>query len=152
MYRITIWWWHKFDIKHYKRKVLARLHQIHSAIDCLIYHDLRLQVYYWLYTWRCRNVSDCKLECRRRNEICSIWPRRLYTYVCMCACLPPRLSITSGIMCLDMDLIWLVKQALQLLHGSIISRCGFTIEVYQRNQPNKSKLLLYKLWIILTVV
>ena len=27
---------------------------------------------------------------------------------------------------------------------SIVNRCGFSIDVHHRNQPNKSKLVLYK--------
>ena len=39
---------------------------------------------------------------------------------------------------------WLVKQILQLLYDSY-SRCGLVIEVHDRNQSNKSKLVLYNL-------
>ena len=37
--------------------------------------------------------------------------------VCVCVCPRPRLLITSGVMWCDIDLIWLVKQVLQLLYG-----------------------------------
>ena len=37
--------------------------------------------------------------------------------VCMCVCPRSRLLITSGVMWRDIDLIWLVKQVLQLLYG-----------------------------------
>ena len=49
----------------------------------------------------------------------------LYTkcaYVCVCP--PPRLVIISGVMWRDIDLIWLVKQVLQLLYGSYSSSGG----------------------------
>jgi len=32
--------------------------------------------------------------------------------VCMCVCPPPRLLITSGVICCDMEPLWLVKQVL----------------------------------------
>ena len=35
---------------------------------------------------------------------------------CVCVCPRPRLLITSGVMWRDIDLIWLVKQILQLLY------------------------------------
>ena len=38
--------------------------------------------------------------------------------VCVCVCPRPRLLITSGVMCRDIDLIRLVKQVLQLLYGN----------------------------------
>ena len=38
--------------------------------------------------------------------------------VCVFACPPSRLLITSGMMWRDMDLIRLVKQVLQLLYGN----------------------------------
>ena len=38
-------------------------------------------------------------------------------HVCLCVCPLPRLLITSGVMWHDIDLIWLVKQVLQLLYG-----------------------------------
>ena len=45
--------------------------------------------------------------------------------VCVCAsvCPYPRLLITSGVMCHDMDLIQLVKQVLQLLYGNCSRYC-----------------------------
>ena len=36
----------------------------------------------------------------------------------VCVCPRLRLSITSGVMWRDIDLIWLVKQVLQLLYGN----------------------------------
>ena len=37
-------------------------------------------------------------------------------HMCVCPC--PRLLITSGVICRDMNLIRLVKQVLQLLYGN----------------------------------
>ena len=76
----------------------------------------------------------------------------------MCVCMPPRLLLTSGVMWHDKDPT--VKLALQLLYTyvatvvSIVSVDSLSIDVHHRNQPNKSKLDLYKLLInfALTVV
>ena len=71
----------------------------------------------------------------------------LYVFVCICVCLPPRLLITSGVMWHDMDSIWLVNQALWLLCGScslIDDKRGLIFELHHINQPNESKLPLYK--------
>ena len=72
-------------------------------------------------------------------------------YVCICVCLcvcvhPRRLLITSGVIWLDMDTILLAKQVLQFHIISVViitSGSGLIIEVHHRNQPNKSKLVLY---------
>ena len=50
----------------------------------------------------------------------------------------------------DSDLIWLVKQVLQLLYGSCsqynyVSKHDLRIEAHHRNQPYKTELALYKL-------
>ena len=37
--------------------------------------------------------------------------------------------------------VWFLEVALLVF---IISRCGLSIDVYHRNQPNKSKLVLHK--------
>ena len=44
-------------------------------------------------------------------------------YACACVCPHPRLLITSGVIWHDMDLIQLVKQALQLLYGNSSRYC-----------------------------
>ena len=69
--------------------------------------------------------------------------------VCMCVYLraasAPRLLITSGMIRIPHDCM--VKQVLQLHVAAvvgIISRCGLSIDPHHRNQPNKSKLELYK--------
>ena len=63
-------------------------------------------------------------------------------YVCMCVP-APRLLITSGVM-------WAIYDQLNKLHSfcmsaivSIDSRHSLTIEACRRNQPNKSKQILY---------
>ena len=53
-----------------------------------------------------------------------------------------RLLILSDVVWCDMDSICLVKQFLQPLYDSIISRHG--VEGHHGNQPNKSMLVLYK--------
>ena len=67
--------------------------------------------------------------------------------VCVSVCLPPRLVITSGVMWRDMDPYdWLNKYYSFFMAAivGIISRRGFRIKAHHRNQPNKSKLVLYK--------
>ena len=65
---------------------------------------------------------------------------------CVCACEPvygvpaPRLLITSGVMCHDMDPIQLYMPAVV----GIVSRHGLSTDAHYRYQPNKSKLVLYK--------
>ena len=59
----------------------------------------------------------------------------------------PRLVITSGVMRCDMDPYdWLNKHYSFCMAAvvGIVSRRGLRIEVCHRNQPNKSKLALYK--------
>ena len=67
-------------------------------------------------------------------------------YVCtfVCVCLLPRLLITSSMIWTPYD--WLNKFYSLYMAAivSIISRRGLTIEARHRNQPNKSKLSLYK--------
>ena len=62
----------------------------------------------------------------------------------VCACVHPRLLITSGV-------IWTPYDTLNKFYSCymaaivIISRkCGLRIEVHHRNQPCKTKLFLYK--------
>ena len=65
-------------------------------------------------------------------------------HVCVSLCSPPRLLITSGITWITYD--WLNKFnnfCVAAMVDSVI-RCGLTIAVFQWNQPNKSKLALYK--------
>ena len=71
---------------------------------------------------------------------------------CVCVglmvCLPPRLSIASSMIWHDVDPVWFVKQVSHLLYGSCIginSKRGVRIEMYHKNQPNKKKVVLYKL-------
>ena len=66
--------------------------------------------------------------------------------VCVCVCPPLRQLITSGVIWTPYD--WLNKgfnfynkAAVVVISGG----CGFRIEARRSNQPNKSKLLLYKL-------
>ena len=64
--------------------------------------------------------------------------------VCVSMCPPPRLVITSGVIWTPYD--WLNKYysfCMAAIVG-IVSRCGLRIEARRRNQPNKSKLVLYK--------
>ena len=67
-------------------------------------------------------------------------------FVCVCAREPvyggpaPRLLITSGVMCHDMDLIQLYMPAVV----GIVSRRSLSFDAHHRYQPNKSKLVLYK--------
>ena len=62
----------------------------------------------------------------------------MYVYVCR----PLRLVVTSGMIWTPHD--WLNKfySFYMAVMVSIISRRGLGIEVYRRNQPNKSKLVL----------
>ena len=60
--------------------------------------------------------------------------------VCLCMCLSPRLLITSGVM-------WTIYLYITAI-VSIISRRGLRIEACHCNQPNKSKLVLYKLFLL----
>ena len=45
-----------------------------------------------------------------------VWIVGMHVFVCVC--LHPRLLITNGELWLDMDLLWLVKQVLQLVYGN----------------------------------
>ena len=66
-------------------------------------------------------------------------------HVCMCAC--PRLLITSGVMWCDVDPYdWLKKfyRSYMAAVVGIASMHGLKIDGHRRNQPNKSKLALYK--------
>ena len=71
--------------------------------------------------------------------IASVW-----TFVCVHACPPPRLLVTSGMIWTPYD--WLNKGYSFYMAAVVIinSGCGLRIEVHCRNQPNKSKLSLYK--------
>ena len=60
----------------------------------------------------------------------------------MSVCLPPKLVITSGMILHDKFYSFYMAAVV-----SIVSRCDFRIKAYHRNQPNKSKLELCKLWI-----
>ena len=73
--------------------------------------------------------------------------------VCMCVCMcvsvcpPLRLVITSGVMWHDMDPYYWLNKFYSICMAailSIVTRHGLRIEVHHRNQPNKSKLALYK--------
>ena len=77
------------------------------------------------------------------NEACT-WFLKIALYrhlyvcmrVCMYMCLPPRLLI-SGMMWHDID---------HMIEVDIVSRRGWLcIEARHKNQPNKNKLVLYKL-------
>ena len=64
--------------------------------------------------------------------------------VCVSVCSPPRLVITGGMIWTPYD--WLKKYynfCVAAIVG-IVSRHGLRIEAHRRNQPNKSKLVLYK--------
>ena len=76
--------------------------------------------------------------------------------VCVCACVHAcvrvcvcvvalRLSITSGVIWTPYD--WWDKfySFYKAAIVSIVSKCGLSIDEHCRNQPNQSKLLLYKL-------
>ena len=62
--------------------------------------------------------------------------------MCVFVCPPPRLLITSGVMWHDMDLILLVYSFYIAVVVSIISGCGFSIDVCHRNQLYKSYLAI----------
>ena len=64
--------------------------------------------------------------------------------VCVSVCPPPRLLITSGVIWTPYD--WLNKYYSFCMAAivDIVSRCGLRIGARHRNQPNKSKLTLYK--------
>ena len=67
--------------------------------------------------------------------------------VCVCVCPPPRLVITSGVIWCDMDPYdWLNKHYSFCTAAivDIVSSCGLRIGARRTNQPNKSKLALYK--------
>ena len=67
--------------------------------------------------------------------------------VCVPVCPPPRIVITSGMMCHDMTLYdWLNNLSIFGMTGIVVvvSRCGLAIEARCRKQPNKTKLALYK--------
>ena len=55
-------------------------------------------------------VCVCVCVCARVHSVC--------IYVCLSA--HPKVSITNGVMWHDMDLIWLVEQALQPLMAAIV--------------------------------
>ena len=67
-------------------------------------------------------------------------------FACVCMCPPLRLLIISDIMWHDMNPYdWLNKfYNFYMTAVVIISKCGLRIEVCRINQPNKSKLVLYK--------
>ena len=54
-------------------------------------------------------------------------------------CVPP-----TDVMYCSMNLARLVKQVLQLLYGNCSRKHDLRIEVHHRNQPNKTKQMLYK--------
>ena len=67
--------------------------------------------------------------------------------VCVSVCPPLRLVITSGVMWCDMDPYDRLNKYYSFCMTAIVgivSRRGLRIEVRRRNQPNKSKLALYK--------
>ena len=78
-------------------------------------------------------------------------PGFLKLFLCRHLCFPaPKAMITNGVIWHDIKPIWLVIQALQVYMAAIVnvvSRCGLTIEVCCRDQPNNSKLVLCKPWI-----
>ena len=97
--------------------------------------------------WRKLHIKVFKpgtLDCGRRAWLLVI---DLVREVCVCVCPPPRLVITSGVMWHDMDPYdWLNKYysfCMAAIVG-IVSRRGLRIEACHRNQPNKSKIALYK--------
>ena len=64
----------------------------------------------------------------------------------MRVCLVPRLLIVSGLMCCNMDLYdWLNNFCNFYMAAvvDIVNRHGFTFETCHRNQPNKTKLVLF---------
>ena len=65
--------------------------------------------------------------------------------LCVCVCPPPRLLITSGGIWTPYD--WLNKfySFYVVAVVSIISWQGLSNDVHRENQPNKCKLVLYKL-------
>ena len=64
------------------------------------------------------DLSDVLFLNQSRAWFIEIDPVRERLYMCVCVCPPPRLLITSGVICRDMDLIRLVKQVLSLLYGN----------------------------------
>ena len=68
--------------------------------------------------------------------------------VCVCVCPPLRLLITSGVIgVIWTPYDWLNKDYSLYMAAVVIidGGCGLRIEAHCRNQPNKSKLSLYKL-------
>ena len=59
-------------------------------------------------------------------------------------CLPPRLLITIGVICIPYD--WLHKSYNFYVAAivSIVTKHDFDIDARHQNQPNKHKLALYK--------
>ena len=76
-----------------------------------------------------------------------------HLYVCLCVCLPQSVLITSDMIAMKSSSYdWFNR-----LYGfyivaivGIVSKCGLTIEVCHRNQPNKSRLAPCKPWIHFT--
>ena len=64
--------------------------------------------------------------------------------VSMCVCLYQKLLITSGMIWAPYD--WLNKfySFYAVAVVGMVSRCGLSIDVCHKNQPNKHKLALYK--------
>ena len=98
----------------------------------------------------CVSVCVCVFLC-----VCIYVSVSICLVLCVSVCLPPRLVITSGVMWCDMDPYdWLNKFCSFFMAAivGIISRHGLTIKAHHRNQPNKSKLALYKPLLHFTVI
>ena len=69
-----------------------------------------------------RHVASLLNQARRawflKIDLVWIVGMRVRVCACVCVCLRPRLLITSGMICRDVNLIQLVEQVLQLLYGN----------------------------------
>ena len=86
----------------------------------------------------CVFVCVCVHACVRAcGHVCA----HMQEFVCMCVCLPPSLLKSSGKICTPYD--WLNK-FYNFYVAIVVGVIGLSIDTCHGNQPNKSKLALYK--------